>query len=139
MRRLVLLVPIVAAIGGLTLTWAGVSSGNDPAAAEPAAAMAASESGTGAGTATPDPACDVAASDARDITRVSGPDRFATAACASGSGYPDGAATVVLARGDAAGGYADALAGTVLAHHVQGPILLTAPDELPTVTADEIE
>jgi uncharacterized lipoprotein YddW (UPF0748 family)/putative cell wall-binding protein len=73
------------------------------------------------------------------IDRVAGPDRYATAACVSQAEYPDGTARAILARGDVAGGLADALAGAVLAHKVSGPVLLTAPDALPAATADELE
>lgn len=72
------------------------------------------------------------------IDRVAGSDRFATAACAATAEFPDGASHVVVARGDAAGGLADALAGAVLAHALDGPVLLTAPQTLPAATADEI-
>ncbi len=82
--------------------------------------------------------CPRPVSSSAPIDRVAGTDRFATAACASTAEHPDGAEHVVLARGDAAGGLADALAGAVLADAVGGPVLLTAPRTLPTVTADEI-
>lgn len=72
--------------------------------------------------------------------RVAGPDRFATAACASRVAYPDAGAVdhVVLARGDAQGELADALAGAVLADHVGGPVLLALPQQLPEATREEI-
>lgn len=75
-----------------------------------------------------------------EVDRIAGADRFATAACASRLTYPDPAAVdhVVLARGDAAGGLADALAGAVLADHVGGPVLLALPQQLPPATRDEI-
>lgn len=64
-----------------------------------------------------------------DVTtqRLAGPNRYATAASAARSAYPDGAATVVLASGDA---FADALAGSALAGALDGPLVLTAGDEL---------
>ncbi len=85
------------------------------------------------------PACLTRASSRSDIDRMSGSNRWATAACAAQVHYPTGTDTVVLARGDVAGGYADALAGAVLARHVDGPVLLTAPDTLPVETAAEID
>jgi uncharacterized lipoprotein YddW (UPF0748 family)/putative cell wall-binding protein len=82
--------------------------------------------------------CAAPASTIAPIQRASGFDRFATAACVSSFAYPDGADHVLLARGDAAGGLADALAGAVLAHAVAGPILLTEPDRLPATTYAEL-
>ncbi len=76
--------------------------------------------------------------DAR-TTRISGADRWATAACVARTAYPDGASTVILARGDTAGGYADALAGTVLANALHAPILLTSPDTLPAGTRQALD
>ncbi|MEX2618980.1 MAG: cell wall-binding repeat-containing protein [Egibacteraceae bacterium] len=83
--------------------------------------------------------CLTAASASAPIERLAGPDRFATAACASAVAYPDGAAHVLLARGDPAGGLADALAGAVLAHAVGGPVLLTPPGSLPEPTRAELQ
>ena len=73
------------------------------------------------------------------IVRLSGEDRAATAACASAFAYPDGAPLAVIARGDAAGGLADALAGTVLAHARSAPVLLVTPSTLPDATRQELE
>lgn len=72
------------------------------------------------------------------IDRVAGDDRFATAACAAAAEFPDGADEVVIARGDAAGGLADALAGAVLAASVDGPVLLTQPEALPEPTTEAL-
>lgn len=82
--------------------------------------------------------CLTSASTRHDITRIAGIDRWATAACVSRVGHPDGATTVIVARGDQAGGWADALAGTVLSHSADAPILLTAPSTLATAARDEI-
>lgn len=83
--------------------------------------------------------CTQPVSTLRPIDRVAGADRYATAACASRAVFAAGSAgTVVLARGDAAGGFADALAGTVLAHAAAGPTLLTDPRSLPAATRDEL-
>jgi uncharacterized lipoprotein YddW (UPF0748 family)/putative cell wall-binding protein len=73
------------------------------------------------------------------IERLAGGDRYATAACVSATVYAAGADHVLVARGDAEGGLADALAGAVLANAVGGPILLTAPDRLPDATRVELE
>lgn len=94
----------------------------------PAAAAQSSSSPTSRGMAA-EP-CVTFPSDDWPIARLAGADRFATAACAALTGYPDGADTVVLARGDAAGGFADALAGTVLARAEDAPVLLTGPTTL---------
>ncbi len=83
--------------------------------------------------------CPVAVSTTAPIDRVAGADRFATAACASRATFEGGADHVVLARGDSAGGLADALAGAVLAHAVDGPVLLTTPEALPSATAAELD
>lgn len=72
------------------------------------------------------------------IVRLAGETRFDTAACAALTGYPDGAATVVLARGDTAGEFADALAGTVLARALDAPVLLTGPTTLAAPARDAI-
>ncbi len=69
------------------------------------------------------------------INRIAGDNRFHTAVQISVIGWPDGAGTVVLARGD---DYADALAGSVLAYSLDAPVLLTRTDTLVTATRDEI-
>lgn len=61
--------------------------------------------------------------------------RFGTAATIALEAYPDGADTVVLARADV---FADALAGSLVAGAVDGPILLTEGSRLTGVTADTI-
>jgi len=74
--------------------------------------------------AVPQPAraapCPVRVSTDAPIARVSGPNRFATAACASQARFGT-AGTVLIARGDGATGFPDALAGTPLAHALQAP------------------
>jgi bacillopeptidase F len=66
--------------------------------------------------------------------RLSGSNRYATAAAVSREGWSQ-AETVVLARGD---DNADALAGVPLAAALDAPILLTSPDMLPEVTRQEL-
>lgn len=74
---------------------------------------------------------------ARRVSRVSGPDRFATAAAVSRRSHPqDGSAgAAVLARAD---DFADALAGAPLAAAVAGPLLLATGSGLPTATVEEL-
>jgi uncharacterized lipoprotein YddW (UPF0748 family)/putative cell wall-binding protein len=143
----------VAAVTTAALTLATVRGADAPPSPAPAA-LAESRDGDGRGdaaaataeepvrTATAvagGPACHTRASSRSPVDRVAGSNRWATAVCASQVAYPSGVDTVVLARGDAAGGYADALAGAVLARHVDGPVLLTAPDVLPAETAAELD
>ena len=69
----------------------------------------------------------------REVGRLAGDSRFATAVAISQAQFPDGAATVYLARADEP---ADAIAGGSL---TAGPILLVpACDAVPTVVLDEI-
>lgn len=71
------------------------------------------------------------------VTRLAGPDRFATAAAIAAAAYPKGAATVILASGLAAN-ISDSLAASYLAGQLNGgagaPILLTNPTSLPAST-----
>jgi putative cell wall-binding protein len=71
-----------------------------------------------------------------DVSRLAGGDRFATAVAVSTHSYPDGASVVYVATG---ANYPDALAGAVAAVRDEGPVLLVRRDELPAVTAAEIE
>lgn len=139
MRRLL---ASALAIATTAVTVVAVRGGEPPVDAAPQAATTAAASAEveRVAAAVPGgPACQTAASTRVDIDRIAGSNRWATAACASQVSFPDGAETVVLARGDVAGGFADALAGAVLAAHVDGPVLLTAPDTLPTETAAELD
>jgi len=70
------------------------------------------------------------------FTRLSGKNRYASAANISKAGFPDGSDTVVLAYGL---NYADALAGVPLAKAMNAPILLTTLKTLPAETLAEIE
>lgn len=70
------------------------------------------------------------------VSRVYGSNRALTSVQVSKNAYPMAPVQVVLARQDA---FADALAGAPLAYAVQGPILLTARDSLPTAVANEIK
>ncbi|WP_349899494.1 cell wall-binding repeat-containing protein [Parafrigoribacterium soli] len=70
------------------------------------------------------------------VTRVSGVDRYATAAQISLAGYPGTAPIVYVAAGT---NYPDALAAAPIAALKGGPLLLTMPTTLPTVVADAIK
>jgi putative cell wall-binding protein len=70
------------------------------------------------------------------VDRISGSDRYATAAAISQAEFPTGgAAAVVLARGD---DYPDALVGAPLAAAKNAPLLLTTGPTMPTVTQTEL-
>lgn len=69
------------------------------------------------------------------ITRVSGANRFFTAAALSGYTHPDGAEQVFVATG---GDFADALAGASAAAAVDAPVLFSPPGNLHRPVADEI-
>jgi len=70
------------------------------------------------------------------IQRLSGGDRYATAAAISRSRFAGGAQTVFIATG---GSFPDALSGSPAAAKANGPILLTAQNQLPAATATELE
>lgn len=70
-----------------------------------------------------------------DILRLSGLDRYQTAAVISQEGWSN-AETVVLARGD---DFTDALCAGPLAHLLQSPILLTQPDQISLETLQEMK
>jgi putative cell wall-binding protein len=65
------------------------------------------------------------------VERIAGDDRYRTAAEASRERWFEGSpGAIVIARGDQAGGGADALAGSPLAAAKGGPLLLNPPDQL---------
>jgi serine protease len=68
-------------------------------------------------------------------TRLAGDTRYATAALISRSAFPDGADGLFLATGR---GFPDALAGAPAAARAAAPVLLTEPDCVPDVVADEV-
>ena len=73
----------------------------------------------------------------REVHRLAGDDRIATAIAASQDAWPSGSAdTVVLARSDT---FADALVGVPLAHAGNGPLLLTPQDSLDPRVRTEID
>ena len=69
-----------------------------------------------------------------EVTRLSGPDRFATAAAISAASFPR-ARTVYIASGS---GFADALSGGAAAAASGSPVLLTQATALPEATAREL-
>lgn len=77
------------------------------------------------------------ASAAADVTvsRIAGNDRYETAVAAAKAAYPTGARRVLVANGRK---FPDALAGAALAGAVDGPLLLTERDTLPTATSNGI-
>ena len=121
-------VPFVAVVAvALTAATVGpVVPGSQRAVASPPRAAAAPgpspRTSTGQGT----------------LSRVAGADRIATSILTSQTGFPTNlsASTVVLARADE---FADALAGTPLAAHFQGPLLLTLTGGLTAALQSEIQ
>ena len=69
------------------------------------------------------------------LFRIAGSDRIATSVEASKKAYPGGADTVIVATGF---NWPDALGGSALAGAVEGPLLLTQPDVLPSAVVAEI-
>jgi spore germination protein YaaH len=69
------------------------------------------------------------------LTRLSGPDRYATAAAISAATFPSGAPVAYVATGL---NYPDALAGAVAAARAGGPLLLVTPTALPNPTKAEL-
>ncbi len=69
------------------------------------------------------------------VTRVSGPDRYATAAAISSSTFPRGVFAVFLATGK---NFPDALSGGPAAAYVDSPLLLVSKDSLPAATKAEL-
>ncbi|WP_165700054.1 cell wall-binding repeat-containing protein [Ornithinimicrobium ciconiae] len=70
-----------------------------------------------------------------DVERLSGGNRYATAAAISAAVHPSGASTVFLATGL---DYPDALVGAALAGSRGAPVLLVRPDGLPLDTRAEL-
>jgi putative cell wall-binding protein/murein DD-endopeptidase MepM/ murein hydrolase activator NlpD len=72
---------------------------------------------------------------ADSIVRLSGANRYATAAMVSQFAFPDGAATAYFAVGDR---FPDALAGGAATAFNPGPLLLVEQDAIPLVIAAEV-
>jgi len=74
-----------------------------------------------------------------EVNRIAGGNRYDTSAQTALNAYPDGAETVIIARGDDEGNFADALAASYLAGVKNAPILLTSPGSLPQEIEEAIE
>jgi putative cell wall-binding protein/uncharacterized protein YkwD len=77
-----------------------------------------------------------APSDPGESVRVAGADRYATAAQLSAASYDPGVSVVFVATG---ANFPDALAAGPAAAHAGGPVLLVRKDEVPDVTAAELQ
>jgi glucose/arabinose dehydrogenase len=69
------------------------------------------------------------------VNRISGANRYATAAALSASAYPSGATDVMIATG---ADFPDALAGSATAGRLGMPVLLTLPTQIPAQTTAEL-
>lgn len=79
------------------------------------------------------------ATQAFELERVAGADRYATASALAANAFPT-ATDAVIARGDGtAQQFADALAGSYLAGAEDAPLLLTRRDTLPSSTAARLQ
>jgi putative cell wall-binding protein/uncharacterized protein YkwD len=76
-----------------------------------------------------------APSDPGESVRISGADRYATAAALSAASFDHGVPIVFVATG---ANFPDALAAGPAASHVGGPVLLVREDEIPDATAAEL-
>lgn len=72
----------------------------------------------------------------KNVSRISGADRYATAANIAQNYWPNGAPAVILARGD---NPADALAAGPVGAKLDAPILLTQPGSMPAATIAAIQ
>lgn len=70
------------------------------------------------------------------VTRIAGPDRYATAAALSASAFPDGAAQAFVATGE---NFPDALSAGAAAAVMSAPVLLTRNTVLSASTRAELE
>jgi putative cell wall-binding protein len=76
------------------------------------------------------------ATTAAGVSRLSGPDRFATAAEVSKATFPPGVRVAYVATGTA---FPDALTGGAAASRNQGPVLLVQRDAIPAATVAELQ
>ncbi len=72
-----------------------------------------------------------------EVARYGGNDRYETSALTALANF-ESADTVIIARGDDEGDFADGLAASYLAGVLNAPILLTKPDKLPASVGDAI-
>lgn len=73
------------------------------------------------------------------VKRLAGATRLETAILAAEAAYPEGASAVVLANAGQGAPSPDALAAAGLAGAINGPILLTQPDQLPSEVLQAIK
>ncbi|HWG98824.1 MAG TPA: cell wall-binding repeat-containing protein [Pilimelia sp.] len=71
-----------------------------------------------------------------DVERLSGGDRYSTAAAVSRSTFPERVGVAYIATGD---GFADALSGGVAAARNDGPVLLVNGSGVPQATHEELQ
>jgi|GEM_PF-1486974 len=72
------------------------------------------------------------------VERIAGPERYETSAQVALSAH-DNVDTVIIARGDDGGEFADGLAASVLAGAMEAPILLTRQNSLPGVIGSALD
>lgn len=70
------------------------------------------------------------------VTRLAGPDRYATAVAVSKATWPTGASTVLMANGQT---FADAMAAGAVAGNRNAPLLLTARTQVPWAVWQEFK
>jgi putative cell wall-binding protein len=70
------------------------------------------------------------------VSRVAGPNRYATAVAISRGAFPTGSDAVIIATGE---GFVDALTSTPLAAHLNAPVLLTQRSILPVSVVGELD
>lgn len=87
------------------------------------------------GTAVISAGVEAALADYGEVSRLSGSDRYATAAAISAD-YPAGTSVAFVATG---ADFPDALAGAARAGHLEAPLLLVRTDRIPAVTLAELE
>ena len=73
--------------------------------------------------------------DVAPVQRLSGNDRFSTAAAVSAATFPERVSVAYIATGN---GFADALSGGAAAARDRGPVLLAGDGELPAATVAEL-
>jgi putative cell wall-binding protein len=119
-----------ARINAVALRWVAVVAVVVSAAVAPGSAAASTRAAT-----TPSPRTSTGQG---TLTRVAGSDRISTSILISQTGFPTNlsASAVVLARAD---DFADGLAGSPLAAHFQGPLLLVPTDGLTPQLRSEIQ
>jgi putative cell wall-binding protein len=74
-----------------------------------------------------------------EVNRIAGGNRYDTSAETALDAYPDGAETVIIARGDDEGNFADGLAASYLAGVKDAPVLLTSTGSLSDAVKNAIK